>query len=116
MVFYLVYSIVFIIFIVLIFRYMTIKWTQEEKNTIKGLHRSCKERKHADKLKAILLLDKGYCCTQVGEILLLDDDTIRIYRSTYLNQGAEALLSDNNKGTSALLSSEQLKTLDKHLP
>jgi transposase len=94
---------------------MTINLSEEEKNTIKGLHRSCNQRKHADKLKAILLLDKGHCCVEVGEILLLDDDTIRTYRNTYLNNGAASLLSDNNKGTSAFLSSEQLDALEKHL-
>ena len=93
---------------------MTINLSQEEGNTIKGLHRSCKQRKYADKLKAILL-DKGHSCIEVGEILLLDDDTIRTYRNAYLNQGAEALLSYNNNGTKAFLSSEQLDTLEKHL-
>lgn len=94
---------------------MAINLSQEEKNTIKQLHRSCKQRKHADKLKAILLLGKGYSCIEVGDILLLDDDTIRTYRNTYLNQGAEALLSDNNNGTKAFLSTEQLDALEKHL-
>lgn len=94
---------------------MTIKLSNKETAQIKKLHRSCKQRKHADKLKAILLLDKGHSCIEVGEILLLDDDTIRTYRNTYLNQGAEALLSDNNNGTKAFLSSEQLDALEKHL-
>ena len=77
---------------------MTVKLSLEDRSQIKQLHRNCKHRKHADKLKAVLLLDKGYSCVQVGEILLLDDDTIRTYRSTYLAQGAESLLSDHNKG------------------
>ena len=94
---------------------MTIKLSQEEKDILKELHRSCKQRKHADKLKAILLLDKGHSCVDVGEILLLDDDTIRKYRNIYLNQGAESLLTDNNKGTAGLLNSEQIEKLDKYL-
>ena len=94
---------------------MTINLSQEEKTQIKALHRKCKQRKYADKLKAIFLLDKGHSCIEVGEIILLDDDTIRTYRNAYLNQGAEALLSDNNNGTKAFLSSEQLDTLEKHL-
>ena len=94
---------------------MTIKLSQEEKITIKQLHRNCKQRKHADKLKAILLLDKGHSCVQVGEILLLDDDTIRTYRNSYLNQGAASLLIDDNKARKSLLTTEQLKTLEKHL-
>ena len=94
---------------------MTVNLSQEEKNIIKKLHRSCKQRKHADKLKAILMLNDGFSCMEVGQILLLDDDTVRIYRNTYLNHGASTLLSDNNKGTTSLLSSEQLKALEKQL-
>jgi transposase len=94
---------------------MTIKLTQEEKINIKQLHRSCKQRKYADKLKAVLMLDAGFSCVQVGEILLLDDDTIRKYRNTYLSQGTQSLLSDNNKGTKNFLKSEQLEALERHL-
>ena len=115
MVFCLEYSTIFTTFMMLIFRYMAIKLSQEEKNTIKGLHRSCKQRKHADKLKAILMLNDGFSCVEVGKILLLDDDTIRTYRTIYLNQGAKALLSDNNNGTKAFVSSKQLDALEKHL-
>ena len=94
---------------------MTIKLSQEEKIQIKQLHRSCTQRKHADKLKAILLLDKGHSCVEVGEILLLDDDTVRKYRNIYLNQGATSLLSDNNKGRKSFLTTEQLEVLEKHI-
>ncbi|MGY0407938.1 MAG: hypothetical protein ACWIPJ_06240, partial [Polaribacter sp.] len=84
---------------------MIIKLSQEERNEIKVLHRACKQRKHADKLKAILMLADGFSCVEVGEVLLLDDDTIRKYRNSYLNKGAQSLLTDNNNGTKALLSS-----------
>ena len=94
---------------------MTINLSQEEKTQIKALHRKCKQRKYADKLKAILLLDQGFSCVDVGRILLLDDDTIRSYRTKYLNQGPQSLLNDNNNGTKAFLSSEQLKVLEQHL-
>ncbi len=67
---------------------MIIKLSQEEKIQIKQLHRTCKQRKHADKLKTILMLDDGFSCVDVGKILLLDDDTVRTYRTIYLNQGA----------------------------
>jgi transposase len=94
---------------------MTIKLSQEERIKIKQLHRSCKQRKHADKLKAILMLDDGFSCLEVGKILLLDDDTIRTYRSIYLNQGVSSLLQDNNKGRTSFLSVEQLDALEKHI-
>jgi transposase len=94
---------------------MTIKLSKEERTKIKQLHRSCKQRKYADKLKAILLLDTGFSCVEVGEILLLDDDTIRKYRTICLNQGKEALLTDNNKGSVSFLNSKQLDALEKHI-
>ncbi|MGB0880730.1 MAG: IS630 family transposase, partial [Polaribacter sp.] len=68
-----------------------------------------------DRLKAILMLDAGFSCVEVGELLLLDDDTIRRYRNTYLNQGVQVLLNDNNKGTKGFLSVLQLEVLEKHL-
>lgn len=94
---------------------MNLKLTQEQITEIRHLHSKCAVKRFADKLKALLLLDKGLSCIEVGEILLLDDDTIRKYRNQYLAQGAQSLLSDDNKGTQAYLSMEQLEELDKHL-
>lgn len=94
---------------------MSIKLSEQEKIEIMQLHRNCKQRKYADRLKAILFLDKGYSCVQVAELLLLDDDTVRKYRNTYLKQGAESLLSDNNKGRKSFLSINQLEKLEKHI-
>lgn len=94
---------------------MTIKLSQEEKVKIKQLHRNCKQRKFADRLKAILLLDDGFSCVEVGKILLLDDDTVRKYRNIYLNQGVQDLLRDNNKGRKSFLRAQQLEDLEQHL-
>jgi len=92
-----------------------LKLTPQEQEEIKRLHRSCRERKYADKLKALLLLDKGFSCVEVGEMLLLDDDTIRKYREQYLNLGAESLLQDNNRGRASYLNSKQLELLNQEL-
>ncbi len=89
--------------------------TQKEQEKIKQLHRGCSERKFADKLKSLLLLDNGFSCIEVGKILLLDDDSIRRYRTQYLNQGAESMLSDNNNGTSSRLNECQINELETHL-
>jgi len=94
---------------------MKLVLTQEQKAQIIKLHRQCKERKFADRLKAILLLDDGYSCIEVGRILLLDDDTIRTYQNHYINYGAEDLIKNNNKGTLPILTREQIDLLDKHL-
>jgi len=94
---------------------MKVYLSQEEKNQIKQLHSTCKQRKYADRLKAILLLDKGLSCVEVGKILLLDDDTIRTYRNTYLATGADSLLINNSKGKDAFLNFEQLEFLEEHI-
>lgn len=94
---------------------MTFVLTDTERINIISLHRSCKEKKSADKLKAILLLDKGFSCSEVAEMLLLDDDTIRTYRNQYLNFGSENLITNNNKGTRPKLTIEQIDLLDNHL-
>lgn len=94
---------------------MKFKLTKSEIIAIRNLHSKCPVKKVADKFKALLLLDKGFSCVEVGEILLLDDDTIRKYRNQYLAQGVDSLLSDNNNGTQPYLSESQLKKLDAHL-
>jgi len=94
---------------------MDLKLSLQQREEIKRLHRGCSKRKFADKLKALLLLDKGFSCMEVGDILLLDDDTIRKYRDQYLSHGASSLLSDNNKGTLPYLDASQLKLLEEHL-
>jgi transposase len=94
---------------------MKLKLTQIQRTEIIQLHKTCRERKYADKLKSVLLLDDGFSCTDVGRILLLDDDTVRKYRNQYFNQGAASLLSDNNKGTSSFLNPDQINSLELHL-
>jgi transposase len=89
--------------------------THKEREKIKQLHRKCTVRRYADKLKALLLLDKGFSCIEVGEILLLDDDTVRKYRGQYINLEVESLLDDNNNGRSANLTDVELKKLEHHL-
>ncbi|MEW6007219.1 MAG: helix-turn-helix domain-containing protein, partial [bacterium] len=45
----------------------------------------------------ILLLDKGYSCSDIKEILLLDEDTIRANEKKYLKEGLDELLNADRK-------------------
>ncbi len=94
---------------------MNFTLTDIQKSEIRQLHRSCTARRFADKLKSLLLLDQGFSCVKVGEMLLLDDDTVRKYRNQYLSFGIKDFLSDKNNGTSANLSSAQIDQLKSHL-
>lgn len=47
---------------------------------------------------ALILLDKGWNCTQIGEALLLDDDTIREFYKRYMEGGLDHLITYDWKG------------------
>lgn len=41
------------------------------------------KRRYADRIKALLAWDSGWTLTQISEVLLLDQKTIRNYRKLY---------------------------------
>tara|TARA_R110002126_G_scaffold178671_1_gene327703 strand:+ start:79 stop:1119 length:1041 start_codon:yes stop_codon:yes gene_type:complete len=82
---------------------------------LKREHRKCRDRRLADRIKAVLMLAKGFSCQEVGEILLLDDDTVRGYGKRYAAHGVRGLLSEGRTGRDALLSPVQMEELDAHL-
>lgn len=86
-----------------------------QRTELKSAHKKCKDKRFADKVKAVLLLDKNFSAEQVAEILLLDDDTVRNYKKLFLEFGVNALLSDKNNGSAPKLSTTQLHDLEQHL-
>ena len=52
----------------------------------------------ARRANAILLLDDGESCARIAKFLYLDDDTIRGWHKTYLQDGWDALALDGWKG------------------
>jgi len=89
--------------------------TAEEIEILRQAHRACKEKRVADRIKAIYSLGIGFSGEDVAEILMLDDETIRNYVKRYQKGGIDELVADYYKGSCAKLSSEQLSELDKHL-
>lgn len=66
---------------------MNIPLTTEEKYELKRRHRKTKDRQDADKIKAVLMFSDGYTATEIAGVLLLDDDTIRAWISSYEKAG-----------------------------
>lgn len=63
---------------------MNIELTTEEKYELKRRHRRTKNNvRDADKIKAILMFSDGYTASEIAGVLLLDDDTIRSWISSY---------------------------------
>lgn len=55
---------------------MRIPLSTLDRADLHRLHKSTKEKKTADRIKMIILLDKGYSQKEVGSILMIDEDTI----------------------------------------
>ena len=53
----------------------------EERKELRLQHRSEKDRRRGDRIKAILLSDKGWTFKMIAEALFLDEETISLYVS-----------------------------------
>ena len=89
--------------------------TSSQVQALEEKHRTCKNKRQADRIKTILSLNSGYDYKLIAEILLLDDSTLRNYYAEYIEGGIKRLLEDNYTGGTSRLSCEQLKELDLHL-
>ena len=55
----------------------------KEIQRLRKLHHSQRNRRQADKIKAIILLGTGWTVAKVAEALLLDEKTIHRYQHAY---------------------------------
>jgi transposase len=79
------------------------------------MHKKVRTLREGDRIKAILLLNKGYSYEEIAELLLIDDGTVRRWYVIYETCGMKTLLEDNYiGGISKLTTSEQLE-LSWHL-
>lgn len=78
-------------------------------------HRKQNDKGIADRIKTILLLDKGLSYESIAEVLLLDDSTLRRYYDIYVEKGIEGLFQYNYTGGLSYLSDVELIELDEHL-
>lgn len=85
--------------------------TAQEVLILKEAHYSSHFRKQADRIKAILALNKGLSYEQTARLLLLDETTIRRYEKEYRERGVDGLLEDHYLGSKTFLSKEQEKEL-----
>ncbi|WP_419470408.1 IS630 family transposase [Candidatus Kuenenia sp.] len=89
--------------------------SEKTRIEFKKAHKKEPHRRHADRIKAILLLDSGWSYEEVAEALLLDDQTIRNYEKLYKDKGFDGLLSDNYVGCMPKLTCEQEEQLKDHI-
>ena len=89
--------------------------TQAQINELRRAHRSTKDKRAADRIKAIYSLAVGYSAKEIADILMIDDETLRNYVKRYQDGGVKALLENKHKGSSSNLSEMELKELELHV-
>ena len=65
------------------------------------------EHRLARRANALVLLDNGLSCRAIAEVLLLDDDTIRLWYQLYREDGIEGLTSFGREGGACRLTVAQ---------
>jgi len=83
--------------------------TSAQISELKQAHRKEMFRKHADRIKVILYLNRGLTYEEVAQLLLIDDATVRRYEKNYLENGTKGLFTCLYKGKQRFLSDNQLE-------
>ncbi|PIY71737.1 IS630 family transposase [Candidatus Roizmanbacteria bacterium CG_4_10_14_0_8_um_filter_33_9] len=89
--------------------------THEQIRELRFTHRHERDKKLADKIKGVLLLNKGMSYAVVAEILMLDEVTLRRYEKKCKEEGMVGLLECKYQGGKSRLSAAQLTSLEEHL-
>jgi len=79
------------------------------------LHRSLRDKRQADRVKAVIALSKGWSVADIAEILLFDEKTSRNYFDRYQQGGVSALLDDHYPGADPKLNERQMAELEEYL-
>ena len=86
--------------------------TKNERFELLSRHKREKEKRIADRIKAVLLLDEGWSYEEIAKALFLDDNTVRLHIKKYMDYRK---LNPAHKGSSPLLTPEESIELSKHL-
>ncbi len=82
---------------------------------LERLHRSLRDKRQADRVKAVIALSKGWSAAQIAEILLFGEKTSRQYFDRYQQGGIQMLLDDNYPGAAPKLDEHQMSELEGYL-
>ena len=86
--------------------------TTQERIDLQRSHKKERDGRIRDRIKAVLLYDKDYSYSEIAEILLLDDETIRRHIKDYFS--SHKLIPENG-GSHSHLTVKQTKKLKSHL-
>jgi transposase len=86
--------------------------TEPERAALRSQHRQEKNRRVGDRIKAILLSDKGWSYRQIAEVLLLDEQTVSRHVDEYRDSKK---LTIESGGSESRLDEVQTTLLSAHL-
>ena len=84
----------------------------KERVKLKIQHKQERDKRICDRIKAILLADKGWTPQQITEALLISDQAVRNHIEEYKTSSK---LRPENGGSEERISKEQTKQLEAHL-
>jgi transposase len=87
----------------------------EKLAELRTAHRKTRDKREADRVKAVVLLATGWSAEQVAEVLQVDTNTVRNHFKRYREGGVKALGHVAYRGSESMLDEEQLAILDVHL-
>ena len=86
--------------------------TDDERLQLLDHHKKERDKRICDRIKAVLLYDKGWSCQKIAEALLLTDEAIRNLIADYK---VSKKLKPESGGSSEKLSDQQSRELEIHL-
>ena len=89
--------------------------TKEELQELRTAHRQTKNKKDADRIKAVYSLATGHSVAQVASILMVDEETLRNYKNLYKSGGVKKLLKRNHRGSDCRLNEIEIIELKQEL-
>ena len=89
--------------------------TEEQVKILKFTHKTLRDKKLADRIKAVLMLNFGFTYSQISQALILDEVTLRRYVNTFQGKGIDGLLEYRYTGGKSALSPLQQQELKAFL-
>lgn len=89
--------------------------TEKQVIELKHAHRKVREKRLADRIKAVLYLNYGLTYSDIARLLLFDEVTIRRYVKSFKKKGLNGLLEFHYSGGQAKLTKAQELELKNHL-
>lgn len=88
---------------------------KEDIIVLQEAHHAARDKRKADRIKTVLLLNQGYPYSEIARILLLNDSTAREYFKEYQDLGLDGLVEDNYSGSDSFLSTREQTALTLYL-